>query len=156
MIITIDLLKNHPSTINDLANIHYNLLGKIWFPQRPVSKTVENLNTHLNDEQLPMTFVAFDNDTPVGMCSLRVDDGLGYKLTPWLGSLVVSATYQKQGIAKKLINITKERAKSLGFKKLYLFALDKNIPKYYESLGWHIIGKDTFQNYPVTVMEAAL
>ncbi|MBP9777684.1 MAG: GNAT family N-acetyltransferase [Rickettsiaceae bacterium] len=154
--ITIDLLKNHPNAINDLANIHYNLLGKIWFPQRPISKTIENLNTHLNDDQLPMTFVAFDRDTPVGMCSLRVDDGLGSKLTPWLGSLVVSSDYQKQGIAKKLIDKTKGQAKTMKYTKLYLFALDKTLPKYYESLGWSILGDDMFQDYPVTVMDIKL
>ncbi|MBP9777617.1 MAG: GNAT family N-acetyltransferase [Rickettsiaceae bacterium] len=154
--INIDLLKNHPVAIKPLAKIYRDILGETWFPERPISKTIESLNNHLNENQLPLTFVAFDNRTPVGMCSLRVDDGLGSKLTPWLGSLVVSSEYQKQGIAKKLINITKERAKSLGFKKLYLFALDETIPQYYQSLGWDIIGNDIFQNYPVTVMEIKL
>lgn len=152
----IDLLKNNPSAIETLAKIHYDVLGKVWFPERPISKTIENLANHLNDHKLPTTFVAFDKNIPVGMCSLRVDDGLNSKLTPWLGSLVVSTKYQKQGIAKKLIDATKNKAKALGFEKLYLFALDKTIPKYYKSLGWITIDKDTFLNYPVAIMEIDL
>ena len=105
---------------------------------------------------MPITFVALDGDLPVGMCSLRENDGIRPDLTPWLGSLVVDPKYQKQGIGKMLIDVTVLKAKELGFEKLYLFAFDPTIPEYYERLGWRKIGMDEFKSHPVTVMEVEL
>ena len=75
---------------------------------------------------------------------------------PWLASLVVDPKYQKQGIAKMLIDTTLQKTKNLGFQKLYLFAFDPTIPNYYSRLGWGKIGVDEFNSHPVTVMEINL
>lgn len=152
----IDYLKHHPGSILPLARIWHEVLGQIWVPDVPISRVEENLRNHLNTEQLPLTFVAFHENKPVGMCSLRVNDGIRPELTPWLGSLVVSADYQKQGIAQMLIDQTKQKAQQMGFKTIYLFAFDRTIPEYYTRLGWNKIGMDEFRSHPVTVMEIML
>ena len=105
---------------------------------------------------MPITFVALHDNKPVGMCSLRENDGIRPDLVPWLASLVVDQHYQKQGIAKKLIDAAKAKATELGFKTLYLLAFDLTIPHYYASLGWHEIGTDELLGHPVTVMEISL
>lgn len=153
---TIAYLKHHAECIPELAKIWHEELGQIWIPDVPISRVKDNLHDHLNTKQLPLTFVAFDEQKPVGMCSLRVNDGIRPELTPWLGSLVVSKAYQKQGIATQLISKTKEKAQTLGFKNLYLFALDPTIPEYYTRLGWRKIGMDKFKEHSVTVMEIIL
>ena len=154
--IKIDLLKNHLSAIPALANIWHEVLGKIWVPDVPVERVIARFADHLNDQALPITFIALDDDLPVGMCSLRENDGIRPDLTPWLGSLVVDPKYQKQGIGKMLIDVTVLKAKELGFEKLYLFAFDPTIPEYHECLGWRKIGMDEFKSHPVTVMEVEL
>ncbi len=152
--IKIDLLKNHPSAIPELAHIWYEVLGKIWVPDVPVERVMARLKDSLEDDKiLPITFIALDGDLPVGMCSLRENDGIRPSLVPWFGSLVVDLKYQRQGIGKMLIDMTLLKAKELGFEKLYLFAFDQTIPSYYESLGWKKIGMDEFKSHPVTVME---
>jgi predicted N-acetyltransferase YhbS len=151
--ITIDLLKNHQDSIRRLALIWHEVLGKIWVPDVPIERVIQKYDSHLNDTQLPITFVATDGEKPVGMCSLRENDGIRPDLTPWLGSLVVSPAYQKQGIAPLLIETTQKKAKDLGFKKIYLFAFDPTIPDYYSRLGWSVIGIDEFKGHTVTVME---
>jgi N-acetylglutamate synthase-like GNAT family acetyltransferase len=112
-----------------------------------------------------LTFVALAGDEPVGMCSLRENDGIKpdfiYKQLSedalskmgWLGTLVVTSAYQKQGIAQTLIDAVKNKAQELGLEKLYLFAFDPTIPEYYARLGWRTIGTDEFADKPVTVME---
>ena len=154
--IKIDLLKNHPNAIPALAHIWHKVLGKIWVPDIPVERVIARFADHLNDSNLPITFVALDCDLPVGMCSLRANDGIRPDVTPWLGSLVVDPKYQKQGIGKMLADITLLKAQELGFEKLYLFAFDPTIPEYYERLGWKKIGIDEFKSHPVTVMEVEL
>ena len=93
IMITIDLLKNHPKSIPKLAIIWHDVLGKTWVPDIPVSRVIERFNDHLNDKTLPLTFVAIENNMPVGMCSLRENDGIRPDLMPWLGSLVVDSAY---------------------------------------------------------------
>ena len=154
--IKIDLLKHHPDAIPALADIWHELLGKIWVPDVPVERVITRFAGHLNDQALPITFVALDGDLPVGMCSLRDNDSIRPDLVPWLGSLVVDPKYQNQGIGKMLIDVTVLKAKELGFEKLYLFALHPTVTVYYERLGWNKIGMDEFKSHPVTVMEVAL
>jgi GNAT superfamily N-acetyltransferase len=154
--IRVDLLKNHPQAIPTLANIWHETLGKIWVPDIPIEHVITRFQDHLNDQDLPITFVALNRDVPVGMCSLRENDGIRPDLAPWLGSLVVDPKYQKQGVGKMLVDVTVDKAKELGFERLYLFAFDPTIPKYYQRLGWEKIGMDEFKSHPITVMEIGL
>lgn len=154
--IKIDLLKNNPKSIDVLAQIWHRVLGRIWVPDIPIERVKQRFVDHLNDNSIPLTFVALFNDKPVGMCSLRENDGIRPDLMPWLGSLVVDPDYQKQGIGVKLINATKEKAKQLGFEQLFLFAFDSTIPEYYQKLGWQKIGLDKFKEQLVTVMKISL
>ncbi len=156
MNVKIDLLKNYPQHIPRLIEIWYEGIAKLWMPETCIDRVKEKLNNHLNDDSLPLTFVALNNDMPIGMCSLRENDGIRPNLKPWLGSLVVDPNYQKQGIGKILIDTTKEKAKKLGFDILYLLTFDPNLPIYYTRLGWHKIGLDIFHEHPVTVMEINL
>lgn len=138
--VTIKFLKDRQDCIPVLADIWCDVLGKIWLPDVPKNRIVENLKLHLNIDSLPLTLVAFEGDIPVGMCSLRANDGIRPDLMPWLGSLVVSAEHQHKGIGSKLIQSTVDKARQMGFEKLYLFAFDKTIPEYYQQLGWVGLG----------------
>lgn len=152
----IELLKNHPECIPELAKIWHQVLGSIWVPDIPIERVEQNLQNHLNENTLPLTYVAFIDNQPVGMCSLRITDGILPDLSPWLGSLVVDPRHQKKGIAKQLVDTIMDKAKQFRHKKLYLFAFDLTIPQYYSRLGWRKIGMDEFKGRPVTVMEIIL
>jgi len=154
--VQIELLKNHSQHIKRLADIWCEVLGKIWLPDFQIEKVIKNFENHLNSETLPLTYVALDQEKPIGMASLRANDGIRPDLSPWLGSLVVDPAFQKRGVGELLINAIKHKAKTMGFHKLYLFAFDPTIPDWYEKLGWKKIGDDHFKQYPVIVMEIAL
>jgi len=154
--IKIGLLKNHPDCIPELAAIWRQVLGRIWVPDISVERVIARFQEHLNTNKLPLTLVAFCDDKPVGMCSLRDNDGIRPDLTPWLGSLVVHPDYQREGIALKLINAIKQNAKQLGFSQLYLFTFDPTLPNYYARLGWNVIGMDKFKGHEVIVMDTVL
>ena len=154
--IKIDLLKNHPECVQRLSEIWYEVLGKKLLPDIPIERVIERFKEHLHEDSLPLTLVAFEEDLPVGMCSMRINDGLKSELTPWLGSLVVDPAYQKRGIGKILMEATKVKGKELGFEKLYLFTADPTLPEYYTRHGWKTIGRDEFKTLPVTVMEIGL
>jgi len=111
---------------------------------------------HMNNEQLPITFVALSNDQPIGMVSLRENDGVQPNRVPWLGSLVVDPMHRNQRVGEQLIEAAKQRAYTLGYQKLYLLAFDPAIPSWYEKLGWTSIGTDQLFGHSVTVMDINL
>ena len=151
----IDLLKNHPHAIPVLASIWHEVLGKIWMPEIGIEE-IESLYYEELNQGMPLTYIALYAEIPVGSCTLQLNEDVRPDLGPWIGDLVVDPTYQKQGIGKMLMDMTKQKARMLGFETLYLFALDPTIPNYYERLGWKKIGMDEFKGHPVTVMETAL
>jgi GNAT superfamily N-acetyltransferase len=151
--IVIDLLKNCPRHIPRLAKIWYEGLGADWVPGLSLRYVEQCLHERLHVDVLPITFVALDGKKPVGMCSLRNNDGIRLDLAPWLASLVVCTTYQKRGIGSQLIEAVKQKAAAMGFEKIYLFALDDTVVDWYARMGWKTIGTDIFKEHAVTVME---
>jgi GNAT superfamily N-acetyltransferase len=154
--IKIDLLKNHTEAIPAIAKIWQETIGKIWLPDVSIGEIEQGYYGEIQSDNLPISWIALDNDTPIGTCSLSKKDGIRSDLTPWLADLCIDKNYQNQGIGTKLIDITKEKAKALELNKLYLFAFDLSIPEWYIKLGWQKIGIDEFKGHPVTVMEMVL
>lgn len=105
---------------------------------------------------MPLTYVALIESHPVGVCSLRYSDGLWLHASSWLGSLVVSSNFQRQGVGAGLVRCVTEKATLLGFSKLYLFAFDKSVLRFYGKLGWSVCGQDYFRGHPITVMHYPL
>ena len=156
MDIKIVYLKEHPEVIPTLAKIWHEVLGSIWVPDISIERVEQRFHDHLNDNLLPLTFVALKGTQAIGAVSLRDNDGIRPDLKPWLGSLIVDKVYQNQGVGKILVEKIRQKALDLNFKKLYLFAFDPALPDYYEKLGFKIIGLDTFKDHNVTVMETLL
>lgn len=69
---------------------------------------------------------------------------------------MIDQKYQRQGTGKGLIFHAINKAKELGFKKLYLFIFDSSLSDYYKGFGWEILGQDVFQSHPITIIEAML
>ena len=151
MEITIDFLKNCPQHIQSLVQIAREALGPTWSPNE------EQLRHTLHADSLPLTLVALDNDMPVGMCSLTKVKDIRPDLAPWLGPLFVAKQHQSRGIGNQLIEAIKQKARILGFEKLYLCTHDPELAsRYYQRRGWNIIGVDEWKGHSVTVMEINL
>ena len=136
MTLRIDYLKTHPQVIDDLATIWQEVLGKIWCPDFSLKQVHLQLESHLHSDCLPLCKVAFDKNKPVGMGCLRINEGVREDLTPWLGGLVVTKSYQGKGIGNMLIDNVKGDAKRLGFSSIFLLTFDPTLPNYYQQLGW--------------------
>lgn len=149
----IKLLVQCPEHIPSLAQLWFDEIGRHWIPNASLEHAEKTYTAHMNSERLPLTLVAVLNGKPIGMASLRENDGIREDLTPWLGSLIVHPDYRRQGVGEELINLVKDRARQMGFEKLYLLALDPGIPEWYKRLGWTYIDTDKLYHHPVTVME---
>lgn len=101
--IEIQLLADCQQYVPYLAELWYEQISKHWVPDASVERAKQNLIRHANKNQLPMTLVALQDTQPVGMVSLRENDGIQPDIAPWLGSLVVDPAYRKHKIGEKLI-----------------------------------------------------
>ena len=151
MNIVIESLNNCPHHIQQLAKIWHETLGN-YFPEIALCDIEKKLHAHRNTDTLPLTFVAIFDEKPVGMCSLRETEGLRPDLAPRVSSLVVSPTHQRRGIGRMLMNAVLQKARALGFEKIYLYAFDPIVLAWYERMEWQKIGNETFDNRTVTLM----
>lgn len=152
----IKLLAQCPQYIPQLAKLFYEEIGQHWVCNASIKRAEQRLIDHKNTEQLPLTFVALHDEQPIGMASLRKNDGIRPDLTPWLGSLVVNPSFRGKQIGQMLIDAVKKQSKLFNYPDLYLFAFDQTIPHWYAKLGWKTAGQDQFLNHPITVMKIAL
>lgn len=152
----IKLLADCQEYILQLAELWYEEISKHWVPNASIERAKNSLKNHLNRDELPQTLVAIQNNEPIGMASLRINDGLSSTYTPWLGSLVVNPVCQNKGIGAQLIDSIKAKARTIGYRQLFLLAFDSTIPNWYEKLGWKFVEMDKLFDHPVTVMRIEL
>ncbi len=141
MNLVITYLKNYPEHVPLLARWAFNAWGQ-YNPNSIIERAKSKLEEHLNDDKLPLTMIALRDHKPIGMCSLRVNDGIRPDLSPWLGSLFVEPSARGQGVGEQLIRAVIEKAQNMRYSNLYFLTFDDTLPKWYEKLGWKLIGID--------------
>lgn len=156
MDIEFKLLASCPEQLSDLASLHYQELARHWVPNITLEQVEQRFREHLNQDSSPLTVVAFQANKAVGMASLRVTDGIRPELTPWLGGLVVDPAHRANKLGERLIHQIKQKARALGFEKLYLLAFDPTLSQWYEKLGWRFLAYDQLLGHKVTVMSIDL
>lgn len=99
----------------------------------------ELIEHSMEENKLPITFVAIDNDVLVGTVSLWRGDLLSRQdLYPWLSALVVNPDYRNQKIGQKLQQFIEEYCRSKDYEEIYLYT---DLVDYYEKTGWRAIDK---------------
>lgn len=154
--ITIDLLRNHPDIIPQLAKLWWHGFGRIWQPDISADEVQSFYDSEMQSEGLPITFVAFDEGRLIGMCSLSANDGIRPDLTPWLASAFVDEAYRGTGVGGQLVRAVCNQARALGLPNLYLFVFEPSLSDYYARFGFLPIATDTYGGYSVIVMQATL
>ena len=115
-----------------------------WYHERQVSfKAVEaDYRRRAGFDSLPVSWVALEGDTPVGMVSLKEHDLASHQhLGPWLSALYVLPPFRRRGVAGALISEVLMSAKERGASKIYLFADHRNLSylsRFYSSRGWKL------------------
>jgi GNAT superfamily N-acetyltransferase len=109
----------------------------------------------LNKDDIPQTFVALINNQPVGTVSLLKNDLKSRQdLSPWLASLYIAEEYRGRGIGRALQDFVMERAKSLGYRELYLFTRHSH---YYKKNNWVFLEEGhSYAGYKVKIYRKSL
>ncbi len=117
-----------------------------WYTARSIDfdLIVKSYKDRINNAKLPVAWAAIEDNMPVGMVTLKLNDLWSRKdLNPWLSSLFVLPDYRSRGIGSLLINAATERAKTSGYGTLYLFTDEgkTRLGNYYKKRGWKFFEK---------------
>ncbi len=155
----LDFLKNCPQVIPILAQ----WLFEEWHTYDASvtqEKLINSFKTRLNYDKVPMTFVAFKGETPIGVISLRTQTDPEFSDYPatsvWMGSLFVVSEERNQGVGKELVKFAATIAKYLGHDELYFYTSAPTRVDWYLKQHAQILDKRTFHNHLVIVMRIPL
>jgi GNAT superfamily N-acetyltransferase len=124
---------------------------KPFFPEDTWVARQRRLEQHMNREVLPIGWVAHIGDEAVGTAALRATDLHGHEhLTPWLGGVFVRRPFRRRSIASSLCGVVEDKARALGFDRLYLFTIDQQA--LYARLGWSPIERVEFRGLGCELM----
>ena len=84
-------------------------------------------------------FAAFEDDEPVGFCTLTEKDELApeYPYSPLIGFVFVDEAHRGKRISEQMIKTVLGYAKSIGYDKVYVMSGEKGL---YEKYGFSYMG----------------
>ncbi len=124
------------------------VIARWWFdewghesPGLTYQATLARVHASL-DEVLPVTVIAVDGDTPLGVAELKSHELYDTfpTLTPWLGGVFVAPAARGCGLAAELVREIERIATGAGFRRLYLDTerLDGGL---YAGMGWRALAR---------------
>jgi predicted N-acetyltransferase YhbS len=140
----IEHLKDHPDHLQTIATWIYNE----WWMDKPdvsVQSMKERLSEAATESEIPLSFIAFIDNDPVGTVNFIESDNSEFpNLSPWLAALLVHPKYRGKGIGAALVKECTLYAQKLGVKEFYL---GTDIPQFYEPLGAELyaVGSEKLQ-----------
>lgn len=105
-------------------------------------------------DALPLWLVALDEQSlPLGTVALKTQSVDSHRhLAPWISSLIVGATHQRQGVGTALVEAIIGEARRLNFKHLYVAADRASIAAgLFKKYAWDAIDEAPTYRGPVTV-----
>jgi predicted N-acetyltransferase YhbS len=152
--VRISYLSEHPEYVEELAQWLFEEWGPILGEKTPEAR-IKKLKAHMNQDELPIAWVAHANGQLLGTASLRVHDLEGREdLTPWLGGVFVGSQFRRRGIGEALCVIVENAARLRGVQILYLFTLDKQT--WYSRQGWTALAPCVWHERPGEIMSKRL
>ncbi|MFD2204460.1 GNAT family N-acetyltransferase [Kiloniella antarctica] len=134
MTIKVDFLRNYPDCIETCANWEYMTWGKNYGWTR--ERVIAGYKSMTNKGNIEQAFVALSRNKPIGTVLLIENDHENYKqYRPWLAALYVVPEYRCRGIARKLVAMVEDFARSRGEDHLFLYTTSPNI---YKGMGWQV------------------
>lgn len=153
------LLKDYPQAIPTVAQWLYED-WHVYDSSLTQERLIRSFHQRLNDDKIPVTFVAVKNATPIGVISLKeqTDPELSDfpKNSIWLGSLHVIPEERNKGLGQELLKNVAAIAKRLGIESVYLYLSNSTGVEWCRKRGAHVIEKRPFRGHEITIMGLSL
>lgn len=151
-------LSNFPGQVETLADLWIENIGSTYFPDLSREDIVSKIQNAMNEDILPLTFIAMDEKKAIGMAALRDNDTTvtSFGKNPCLSGVCVAKEYQGRGIGKLLVDTIKSEAFRLGFKEMWRSALNQESVDWYKNMGWEDTGQGDVSGVPAHIMRINL
>ncbi len=150
----LDLLKNCPEAIPTLTEWLY----ETWKPcddSLTKEKLTLSLKQRLNDDRLPMAFVAFQGPQPVGSLSLKKcsePELADFPADSLWASLHIVPEERNKSWAQELLKFAEKVGTRMGHKELYIYTSDPLKAAWYTEKGLHVVEKRPFRSHTITIL----
>lgn len=143
---------------NEWLNTHEGLEGRDRSPEvieRKLHERHTSLQKHICSDVLPTTFVAHQNNEPLGTVSLVYYQFTNdHCPTEWLTNLFVRPENRQQGIASMLLSCAVNFADACELPRLLLYTDDQ--VEFYRKRNWRSINRGLVQGKKVEIMDYVL
>jgi GNAT superfamily N-acetyltransferase len=152
--VRIDLLADHPQCIDAIARWHCEEEGTaadaeclgFWRGQ---------LRNESGRHHIPIAFVAFVGDQPVGAVALVERNMNSHPdLSPWLAGTFVHRSHRGRGIGSTLVAHAVEVASNIGVRRLYAYT--EAARSLYEKRGFRPLWTEDYEGERVHVLAIEL
>lgn len=146
-------LKDRLEYKDRLAGWHHIEWGYLY-EDGSIDKRVKRLDSHLEDQFIPSTFLIFDGDLKGSASIVESDMEIFKEFTPWLASVYIEESSRGLGYGSKVVKGVMDKARECGVNKLYLFTPDQE--RFYEKLGWKIYKQMEYKGKNISIMSVEL
>ncbi len=150
--IQICTLAERPHHLATLASWYVNEWGHLD-GVNSIHEEIEKLSGFLNQDFLPLIYLAVIEDELIGAAQLKhYEMDIYPDKKHWLGGVYVADKYRGLGVAKQIIEVALEKARALKIPSLYLQTerLDGGL---YGTMGWIALEQVTYKGDLVLVMK---
>lgn len=114
----------------------------------------ESMQRHMSSLIIPTTFIAHDNQHPIGSVSLICYPSSREPDRVWLTNLYVDFPFQRQSIGTTLLAYVEEYAQINNIKEISLYTFDAK--EYYLQRGWRWLAPAQLHGRQVDVLSKRL
>lgn len=146
-------IAEHLELVSTIARWHWDEWGH-HDPAGSLESWTAALAQRTNAAGIPTTFVALENNAPIGSTCLVEHDMLTRRdLTPWLAGVFVLPEHRRRGVGSALVTHAVEKAAAFGIERLFLYT--NGAEPLYAKLGWREREHEFYEGRTVTIMERA-
>lgn len=126
--------------LDKIINKHYTH-WKQFNKELDLEGIVDNFkNKFTQEEGLPIGYACYSDDILVGFCTLKKENLKKYpEIYPWISSVMIFDEYRHQGYGTKMLQEVANKAKCLGYDKVYLWT--DQAPDFYKKIGYSYLQK---------------
>jgi predicted N-acetyltransferase YhbS len=143
-------IRTQPHHIPEVAGWLFAEWGHLT-PGSSVERSIQRLTERCQTDDLPVTFIAIEENDVVGTVSLVPHDlKIRMDLTPWIASVFVKPGSRGRGVGSQLVSFAEAEAQRRDISAMYLFTPNKQ--QMYARLGWNTVEEVEYRGEHVTVM----
>ncbi|EHR1015856.1 GNAT family N-acetyltransferase [Vibrio parahaemolyticus] len=148
----ISLLADYPHKAPKIAKWYYDEWARMA-PDVTEAMVLEKvIEKSVNRNEFPLSLVAHIDGELVGVLELKIRENKHYpEYEHWVGGVFTHKNHRHKGIARKLLDSAKDKATTLGVKKLYLQCESFNIQLYLNH-GFKVLHQARHHEIETTIM----